>query len=245
MSSEPKKTPEAEPADTRERLIEAGMATFADHGYADASIRQICARAGANPAAVNYHFGDKKRFYAEVLATCHMRAVERRPMPRLEQFKGRPEGRPEEAFRAWLRWVLELLMVDGAGPLGRLMAREMADPTQALDELVRRSMMPMMKNLRSILSALLPDDLAPEIFQMCLFSTMGQCLFYRHSRPAFESMARLVASGDIPAVHAPVEVDLDRLADHIASFSLAGMHSVIAQHRRGEGVDADAKGISP
>ena len=213
--------PATEAADTRERLLEAGIETFADKGFADASIRQICDRARANPAAVNYHFGDKRRFYAEVLATCHLRAVKRRPMPRLEQFPGQPEA----AFRAWIRWVLELLIVDGSGPLGRLMAREMADPTAAIDELVRRSMMPMMRHLREIVGALLPADIAPERFQMCLFSTMGQCLFYRHSRPAFESMARLAASGDIPAIHQPMEVDLDVLADHISTFSLAGMHT--------------------
>ncbi|MEL7062020.1 MAG: TetR family transcriptional regulator, partial [Acidobacteriota bacterium] len=62
-------------ADTKERLLAAGAKVFAELGFDDATVRQICAVAGANPAAVNYHFGDKQRFYAEVLATSHQRAA--------------------------------------------------------------------------------------------------------------------------------------------------------------------------
>ena len=38
--------------DTKERLLEAGKHEFAERGFADASIRAICSRAGANAAAV-------------------------------------------------------------------------------------------------------------------------------------------------------------------------------------------------
>ena len=52
---------------TRTRLLKAAASVFAEHGYQDATIRQICARAGANVALVNYHFGDKLELYTEVL----------------------------------------------------------------------------------------------------------------------------------------------------------------------------------
>ncbi|MEM8962617.1 MAG: CerR family C-terminal domain-containing protein [Acidobacteriota bacterium] len=208
--------------DTRERLLMAGMEIFAERGFADASIRQICARATANPAAVNYHFGDKERFYAEVLATVHLRAWKKRPIPRLAEFPT-----PDDALRAWVRWFLEILTVDGAGPLGRLMAREMADPSSALDELIHRSMAPMMLTLHEIITALLPDA-EQETRNLCQQSVVGQCLFYRHAQPAFDAIDRLRDQGlmptDTPALLS--RVDLEQLADHIASFSLAGLRHV-------------------
>ena len=50
-------------AQTRQALIEAGGAVFAEQGFHDATVRDICARAGANIAAVHYHFGDKEALY--------------------------------------------------------------------------------------------------------------------------------------------------------------------------------------
>src|ERR1700736_611736 len=55
------------PDPTREKLLEVAEHVFADRGYQAATIREICVRAGANVAAVNYHFGDKLGLYTEVL----------------------------------------------------------------------------------------------------------------------------------------------------------------------------------
>src|ERR1700682_3996592 len=52
---------------TREKLLEVAGKVFAERGYQAATIREICVRAGANVAAVNYHFGDKLGLYTEIL----------------------------------------------------------------------------------------------------------------------------------------------------------------------------------
>jgi TetR/AcrR family transcriptional regulator, regulator of cefoperazone and chloramphenicol sensitivity len=52
---------------TRAALIEAATEVFARHGYHDATVRDIVAAAGANVAAVKYHFGDKLGLYTDVL----------------------------------------------------------------------------------------------------------------------------------------------------------------------------------
>lgn len=212
----------ADSADTKERLLQAGMEVFAESGFADASVRRICRRADANTAALNYHFGDKQTFYAEVLATCHLRAAGRRPMPRVADD---PEH-PERVLRAFVRWFLELLLVEGSGPLGRLMAREMADPTQALDELFRRSILPIIQGLGEILIQLLPD-LEENERQLVNQSIIGQCLFYRHTQNAAQRFQGLNAAGAMGIENPPLLVlgfpALDDLASHISDFSLAGI----------------------
>lgn len=219
------------PVDTKERLVEAGMHVFAERGFRAASIREICTRAKANPAAVNYHFGDKERFYAEVLVTIHQRAVRRRHMPVL----GDDPDRPEEVLKTWIRWFLEMLLVEASSnPLGKMMTREMFQPTAAFDDLIRRSVFPMMEGLRETVEAFL-GDVTPMTARLATYSILGQCLLYKHVQPAFERMQNLVDRGELPPP-GPVELsrDLDALAHHIAEFSLAGL----ARIRSGASGDA-------
>jgi AcrR family transcriptional regulator len=45
--------------DRRAAILDAALAGFLEHGVADASIEQICVRAGASVGSVYHHFGDK------------------------------------------------------------------------------------------------------------------------------------------------------------------------------------------
>jgi len=53
--------------DTKERLLRAASKVFAQRGYREATIAEICHKAGSNVAAVNYHFGGKDAVYIPVL----------------------------------------------------------------------------------------------------------------------------------------------------------------------------------
>jgi AcrR family transcriptional regulator len=52
---------------TRERILQAAIAAFAEHGYAGARIDAICRRARANPRMLYAYFGDKQKLYVFVL----------------------------------------------------------------------------------------------------------------------------------------------------------------------------------
>lgn len=71
-----------DPAETRERILEAATRAFAEAGYAGASVRTIARSAGVNIATLAYHFEDKKGLYGEVVARYYRRILETsRPPP--------------------------------------------------------------------------------------------------------------------------------------------------------------------
>lgn len=55
------------PPDTKTALLDAAEDLFAEHGFADTSLRELTKRARANLAAVNYHFGGKEELAIAVL----------------------------------------------------------------------------------------------------------------------------------------------------------------------------------
>ncbi len=52
---------------TRDGILEAARASFAEHGYDRATIRDIAARAEVDPALVIHYFGSKDALFAEAL----------------------------------------------------------------------------------------------------------------------------------------------------------------------------------
>ncbi len=116
--------------ETRRRLLEAAGEVFAEHGFRDATIREICERAKANIAAVHYHFGDKEELYAAVFSYARSCAV--------AQFDEQASlGTAEERLRTFIRAVLTRFFDDGRPAwLGKLVAQEMINPTKALDSLI-------------------------------------------------------------------------------------------------------------
>src|SRR5437868_9603164 len=60
---------------TRAHLLNTAGQVFAELGYIGTASKEICRRAGANIAAVNYHFGSKDGLYEAVLVEAHRQIV--------------------------------------------------------------------------------------------------------------------------------------------------------------------------
>jgi AcrR family transcriptional regulator len=54
------KPAEKQESGTRGQLLKSACKVFAEKGYREATIAEICEKAGANIAAVNYYFRDKE-----------------------------------------------------------------------------------------------------------------------------------------------------------------------------------------
>lgn len=87
-------------SDTRDDLLRAARQCVRAHGLAGTTSRQIAAEAGANLAAITYHFGSKDELIAEAL----FGEIERRVRPALAVLGA--EGEPAQLM---LQAVQELL----------------------------------------------------------------------------------------------------------------------------------------
>ncbi len=201
-------------AATRQSLLEAAADVFANVGFQNATIRDICQKAGANVAAVNYHFGDKSALYAEVLRVQGQLARQLFPIER----ELHPDAPAEERLKGFIRTFLNrVLSEELANRHGRMMTREMVEPTPALDPLVREVIQPQWDQLLEILRELLPDQTPEETLRMVGCSVVGQVLFYAHCRPVLGRLQPRDGFGF---------VEPDRLTDHITRFSLGAIRAL-------------------
>jgi AcrR family transcriptional regulator len=199
---------------TRSKLLDAAGKVFAERGYEAATVREICRRAGANVAAVNYHFRDKLGLYAEVLNHLAQSAHVGQMRTALGQ-----KASPEQILRDVIRARVRGLRGDNKPDWHfRIMAREFSNPTPALSGIVKRVSLPIYKGMLETvgkITGLSPDD---EKTQLCVNSVIGQILFYVFTDSVFAQM--------FPQTRMKTPEQLDRLADHIADFSLAYLRQI-------------------
>lgn len=204
---------------TRQRLLEAAVRLFAERGFEEVTVREICKEAGANVASVNYHFRDKWSLYKEVLQP--MIDFMNQTFSLAHQMD--TSISPEERLRHYIRVVLQRVLGEGAGSCpGRLMAREMFEPSPALDLVVDQVIRPNSERVRALVSELTGRPVTDPRVGMCVGSIQTQ-IFGHVNNPI---LARL-----IPDLKFTPEV-IDFIADHIAEFSLGGIRA-IAQNEPG------------
>ena len=205
---------------TRDKLIEAAGHVFAERGYRAATIRDICRRAGANVAAVNYTFGDKMGLYTEVLRHS-VRAAQTAAMSAALDSSLSPEDMIRGVIRARLMSLCQESRPDWHI---RLVMHEFSHPTAAMGRVVDEGMRPIYERVRKAVGEIigLPPD--HETTRLSVNSIVGQILFYTFSRPVLAHLQpELKLTPD----------QLDRIADHIADFSLAYLKKVGHGKRHG------------
>ncbi len=194
--------------DTRHRLLEAAGEVFARKGYQAATVREICARAGTNLAAVNYHFGDKEALYVEAVRHAHFGDDE--PLPSFP-----PGTPPEQKLREHIRQMfVRLLGRRRPAWHAQLMAREMAEPTRACAAMVAERVRARQQALDEVLCELLPPGTSAVDRHLIGFSIIGQCLHFKIHQPI---AVHLVGAEELAMY------DIPRLTDHVTRFTLAAL----------------------
>jgi AcrR family transcriptional regulator len=197
--------------ETRQRLIESATRLFAERGFAKVTVREICKAARANVAAVNYHFGGKNGLYLEIVQSA-IRTMHGTTQEIQKAGEGLP---PEEQLRIFVRIFVTRVVQARDGWIHRFMTHELNDPTPALDLVVKQVIKPRMAYLGSVIAALIdcrPND--PRV-EHAVMSVQAQCLILLNDKIA----ARFQQFHMTPK-------RLEQVADHIATFSLAGIQAL-------------------
>ena len=198
---------------TREKLLEAAGPVFADRGYDAATVREICRRAGANVAAVNYHFRDKQGLYAQVLLRMAGEARIESMRAALDQ-----SASPEEILRRVIRARMQGLGAHRPPDWHfRMVAREFSHPTPAMSRMIDKVSRPLYEGMLNLIGQIIDLPVDNEKTRLCTYSVMGQIMLYALAGPILMKLwSGLKMTTE----------QMDRIADHIADFSLAYLREI-------------------
>ena len=164
---------------TKARILEAAGNVFAQKGFEAGTVREICQLAEVNLAAINYHFGDKRRLYLAAVSHAYSSREEE-----LAAASGQWEQAPKSGCVRWVGAMIERLLGEDRQPWHmQLMMREVASPDVACEALVKEYIRPHFEYLAGNLKELMPHEVSEERMALLVFSIVGQGLFYRFAQP--------------------------------------------------------------
>jgi AcrR family transcriptional regulator len=168
-------------APTRAALVQAALHLFGRKGYDGASTREIAAHAGANIAAIAYHFGGKDGLR---LACVEALSVQ---MGKVLALDGLPPPTPDAARRRLEAVVREAVrFMATAAPAQDMVLfvlRELTEGGPLLDTIYRQMMEPRHRLLCQLWGIATGTDPECEATRLAVFAMVGQVLYFRIGQP--------------------------------------------------------------
>lgn len=168
--------------ETPRALIDAGIRLFGTQGFDATSVRQLANEAGANIAAIAYHFGSK-----DGLRLACADEFGRRMGQAMTTTQGKPHPSPPDARQELHRIVRAMLgfLLDGAeaGGMVPFMLRELAENGPGVDAVYRGFAEPMHRRLCTLWATATGTDGESEAVRLAVFSLIGQIMYFRIGQP--------------------------------------------------------------
>jgi AcrR family transcriptional regulator len=145
---------------TREALLDTAEKLFSEHGIQASSLRMITQQAGANLAAVHYHFGSKEGLVRAVFAR-RLRPMEEERLLLLEasDLAGGAEGPGiEQVIHAFVAPLIHRMreVPDGSEAFAQLMGRVFSEPSEDVRSMLVQEFKPTADRFIGALRQLLP-----------------------------------------------------------------------------------------
>jgi AcrR family transcriptional regulator len=198
------------PGSTKERILCAAEALFAQRGFDGASLRQLTAAAGVNLAAVNYHFGSKEKLVEQVFRR-RLDALNARRLDALSRVIGTDNTTLEDVLDAYIRPALELSHDDGGSLFMRVLARAFAEHDDTLRQFLSENYGHVMRQFTAEFARLLPQLSKPELYWRIDLVTGA----LTHAMSGFGMIQR--KSGVSESVHR------EQTVQHLIRFAAAGL----------------------
>eukprot|EP01133_Synstelium_polycarpum_P020894 gene20894-25089_t len=207
-----------EPA--RARILQAAADLFAEEGYKATSVRRICEAAKVNVAMVNYYFHSKEELH--LAAFDHARELAGASTAVQNAASAAGDAPPAERLRLAIEALVSGMLAPGPATLfRRLVARELIEPTAAIHQLAERHVRPERALFAQLIRGVVGVAVPAQVVQKCVFSVVGQAVFYARSR----TLHALVAPDLVFD-----EAGIASIARHIGAFSLAALDGMRRQY---------------
>lgn len=201
--------------DTREALLDAAESLFAEHGIPAASLRAITQQAGANLAAVHYHFGSKEGLVRAVFAR-RLSPMNEERLRLLDACDLEGPDALECVLGAFLAPLVRKMRdrSEGLQSFARLMGRAFSDPTGEVQTIVAEEIEESFRRFFETFKRLLPDLPDRELFWRIHFmsGSMGHTVSCGHLLERFsQGMCRTT--------------DADEALAYLVKFLAAGLRA--------------------
>jgi AcrR family transcriptional regulator len=224
MSTTPTKPLRSDGTEARNRLLDAAMRLFAEHGFAKTSTRDIAEAAQVNISSISYYFGDKAGLYRAVF-------IDPRSNPDIDPTIFEDPNTPlVEVFKSLLgSMVGPLKVADLMQCCAKLHFREMLEPTgvwlEEIDRVIKPAHTGLVRLLCSHLGVAEDDDI-----HRLAFSITGLAV-------------TLMVSGDpMKALRPSLLADaqaIDTYTERMAQYAMAMFHA--ERERRAAPVSTSSK----
>ncbi len=166
------------------RLVEAAERLFAENGFEAVSVRDITKEAGANVAAVNYHFGSRDGLVVAVMSR-YLTPVNQERLARLDKAEKNASNRPllQEILSAYVEPLVEHV---GRSELSeklycKLVGRIFGEQAVALPGEIEYQTKNMIERFTRALSKALPELSAEELIWRLHFIAGGLIHLLTHT----------------------------------------------------------------
>ena len=159
-----------------EKILLSASSLFSAAGYHGTSIRDIAKHAGANLAAVNYHFGDKESLYC-VIITRGLQTINLERLTRLNHAIQNAGDRPvplTTIIDIFARPIFKILesRENAKFHLVRLIGRSLVEPLPFVDELLKSELHPVTTRFAQAIRRHVPS-LSPTEFMWRISFVVG------------------------------------------------------------------------
>lgn len=149
--------PRTEHHDTRESLLDAAETLFSEHGIQASSLRMITQKAGANLAAVHYHFGSKEGLVRAVFSR-RLKPLDEERRRLLDACDLNGEDGVEQVLHAFVAPLMRMAREtpDGARDFAQLVGRAFMEPSEETRSMLQSEFKAQAERFLEALRQLLP-----------------------------------------------------------------------------------------
>jgi AcrR family transcriptional regulator len=202
---------------TQERLLIAASRIFADKGYQDATIADICEQAQTNIASVNYHFKDKENLYLQAWRYALQQDLKNHPSD-----GGVAENTTAEQRLSGRVQSLITRIADPNSHFFAIVYKEMVLQTNLLEKIMEQEINPERLAMIALITELLGENATEKQIQFCEASIISQCFHLLKVKHLKVNDAMRGCMMDLN--------DATLYAEHIVAFSLAGIKAIREQN---------------